>query len=386
MTRAKRKGVRKSGLSRRRSSSGFSSRITIILAVAIIVPLVLTLVLTGQSSAPEPTSATSLASVVPTARVVAPTLPPTSASIPSVTPTGATSTSPIASPTGRTPSATLAPQGTGTLTPSPTISLGVTAAPSALPATSTPRALLPTATVVPIATQAGRGDVARKLVAVDPGHGGKYSGAVNNELNVVEKDVNLRVGLAIAAKLRAKGYEVVLTRSTDTVLNVDDRDLNGDGDVTVEDDLQARVDKINAAGADLVLSLHHNGSESPMRGTMSIYCVDRPFGAKNVKLAQLLQNALLTRLRETGYSPVDLGIRDDSTIGRPHGHLNLLGPTMPVLARAASMPGVVGEPLFVSDATEAALLRQEATIEAEANAYVDAVIAYFAAYPSSGSP
>lgn len=221
----------------------------------------------------------------------------------------------------------------------------------------------------------------KRLIAIDPGHGGVYAGAVNTKYGVIEKEVNLRVGLAVAQKLRAAGFQVVMTRSGDSVVNTAGADVNGDGEVTVEDDLQARVDLINGAGAELVLSIHHNGSTSPMRGTMSIFCSDRPFGDRNRMLTNSLQAALVQRLRGAGYTDaVSLGVMDDSSLGRTYGHLSLLGPTMPILPRPAKMPGTVGEALFVSDDSEAALLTKDSTIEAIAQAYVDAVNAYYAAY------
>lgn len=218
---------------------------------------------------------------------------------------------------------------------------------------------------------------------MDPGHGGQYPGAVHPDghggYDVIEKDVNLRVALLLADALRETGYRVVLTRSTDTILNTSAEDVNGDGQVTVEDDLQARVDFINSSGADLLLSIHHNGSESrSMRGCTTYYCADRPFADQNRALAEMVQSNLLASLRLAGYTVVpDLGARDDATIGKPYGHLCLLGPTTPVLARASIMPGVVGEALFVSFDGEAALLKDERVLRAIAIGYRDGVQRFF---------
>lgn len=48
------------------------------------------------------------------------------------------------------------------------------------------------------------------LVVIDPGHGGKDSGAVHGGAR--EDEINLRVAYALAAMLRQDGYRVVLTR------------------------------------------------------------------------------------------------------------------------------------------------------------------------------
>lgn len=293
---------------------------------------------------------------------------------PTTTPEALTSTA--------TPSSTPEPTATDT----PTAAPSPTSSPAPTPtATATPRPPASSAIEIPKATPTPPLTVS-KVIAIDPGHGGEYAGAVHYDSSgrpdLVEKDVNLRVALLLAGMLKEANYRVVMTRADDTIVNTSRQDLNGDGALTVEDDLQARVDIINEGQADLLLSIHHNASGStPMRGTMTYYCGDRPFADRNKALASLLQDSLLTRLRAAGYAEVpDLGVRDDSTIGKPHGHLCLTGPTMPVLARASAMPGVVGEALFVSDDHEAALLKDEKILLAIATAYKDAVDRYCELY------
>lgn len=61
-------------------------------------------------------------------------------------------------------------------------------------------------------------------VVIDPGHGGIDPGAVGA---VVEKEVNLAVGLRVRDHLKAAGVDVVMTRDTDTQLSKDkNTDLN----------------------------------------------------------------------------------------------------------------------------------------------------------------
>lgn len=64
---------------------------------------------------------------------------------------------------------------------------------------------------------AGRG----VAVIIDPGHGGEDSGAVAE--GVVEKSLNLDVGLRVAQLLRARGVEVRLTREDDHFVPLEDR-------------------------------------------------------------------------------------------------------------------------------------------------------------------
>ena len=53
-------------------------------------------------------------------------------------------------------------------------------------------------------------------VMIDPGHGGTDSGAVKY---VVEKDINLKVGLLVRENLEALGYNVIMSRETDKTLS-----------------------------------------------------------------------------------------------------------------------------------------------------------------------
>jgi N-acetylmuramoyl-L-alanine amidase len=100
-----------------------------------------------------------------------------------------------------------------------------------------------------LALEAGPVDVTHQLeirtVIIDPGHGGTDPGVAGVD-GLLEKDVNLAVGLAMAAHLKRQGLRVVMTRE-------DDRHLG----------LAERAEIANAAGGDLFISLHCNGWHSP---------------------------------------------------------------------------------------------------------------------------
>jgi len=76
-------------------------------------------------------------------------------------------------------------------------------------------------------------------VVLDPGHGGKDSGAVQNFIH--EKDLNLDISLRAARLFAGKGWNVVLTRRTD-----------------VETTLLERADAANIVNATVFISVHHN--------------------------------------------------------------------------------------------------------------------------------
>ncbi|MCP4114099.1 MAG: AMIN domain-containing protein [Desulfobacteraceae bacterium] len=94
----------------------------------------------------------------------------------------------------------------------------------------------------------------RKIV-IDPGHGGKDPGAPGYLKNVWEKDVVLKISKRLAAKMRDRlKCDVVLTRSTDTFLT-----------------LEERTAIANTRNADLFISLHCNAARSRNAYGMETY-------------------------------------------------------------------------------------------------------------------
>lgn len=138
-----------------------------------------------------------------------------------------------------------------------------------------------------------------KLVALDAGHGGTETGAVNASTGVMEKDVNLAVVYALKAKLDAPevGAKVVLTRVGDETLN----SRKSRVDYAIE---QCKL--IAGRKCDILVSVHHNGnSDSTHDGTMVIYNErgDKP-------LAIALHDALFSSLGlpDEGYDNGGYGI------------------------------------------------------------------------------
>ena len=129
------------------------------------------------------------------------------------------------------------------------------------PAGKSPRAKTP---VQPPARRAGK-----RLVVVDPGHGGKDPGATAN--GVREKDINLGIGLALEEVLRSRGFEVQMTRRTDVYLK-----------------LQERTDIANQANADVFVSVHANALPS-LKNTagFEIYLMALPTDKDALALAKI---------------------------------------------------------------------------------------------------
>jgi N-acetylmuramoyl-L-alanine amidase len=96
------------------------------------------------------------------------------------------------------------------LPPAPS-STGTTVLPSIGPNTSTPNR--------PRRTQ-------RRLIVVDAGHGGPdpgMRGPIGDGPRIVEKNVTLAVARLLAQELRNSGVEVLMTRTTDTLIALSDR-------------------------------------------------------------------------------------------------------------------------------------------------------------------
>lgn len=109
----------------------------------------------------------------------------------------------------------------------------------------------------------------RRVVVVDPGHGGKDPGTSAN--NVVEKNVNLAIGLELEKILKSGGFNVVMTRRTDVYLK-----------------LQERTDIANKADADLFVSIHVNALPSSKTASgFEIYLMALPTDKDALELAKI---------------------------------------------------------------------------------------------------
>jgi N-acetylmuramoyl-L-alanine amidase len=103
---------------------------------------------------------------------------------------------------------------------------------------------------------AGRNTREVSRAVLDPGHGGKDTGAVGPS-GVVEKDVTLDIAHRAARVLVGQGTEVLLTRDDDRFVP-----------------LEERTARANAFSADLFVSIHCNASEGKGRRGVETYVLD----------------------------------------------------------------------------------------------------------------
>ena len=248
----------------------------------------------------------------------------------------------------------------------------VTAPGAALPAPAAPRLVLPvgpldpgsyaTGGCVAFGPTAGQRD---RTVFLDAGHGGRDPGTVGVTAQgqpVPEKDLTLSVALETAQELRARGYRVALSRTTDDIGVPATRDGTDTGALDVADQraqLSARARCANLADAAALISIHFNSFTDPqVRGAETLYEPDRPFAEDNRRLATLLQRSIVRGYGEAGQPTPDRG-----TVGGPgageqtsSGDLIILGPSDGVnVVEPSAMPGALIEPAFLTNPTDTAL-------------------------------
>jgi N-acetylmuramoyl-L-alanine amidase len=84
------------------------------------------------------------------------------------------------------------------------------------------RAVAEAPTAAPDPEPIGEPAPVRPLVVIDPGHGGVDPGAIGPS-GLKEKDIVLQVGKRLAQVLSDRGYEIRMTRTTDTLIGLYDR-------------------------------------------------------------------------------------------------------------------------------------------------------------------
>ena len=209
---------------------------------------------------------------------------------------------------------------------------------------------------------AGHAQAPPNDVGLDPGHSDADVGAVGAGLR--EVDLTLALAQRLQPMLEAYGLRVALTRE-------DNRPLTAmshrDPTERIRLEQEARIAAVTPAR--IYVSIHFNGHPNPgVRGTETYYNPDN-FGAESRRLAEALQAGILAELRGIGYEPLDRGVSDDRTAGKPYGHFfSLRGP----------QPSVLVEALFLSNPREAALLREPGTLDALARGYAAGITRYLA--------
>jgi len=218
-------------------------------------------------------------------------------------------------------------------------------------------------------------------VCIDAGHGGKdmgYQRAATASVPAMDESFfALAIAKDLEQRLKERGFKVILTRTDDHEVNINDVDANQDGQVEVGgsssqesqhagqlDEMQSRIDVCNDGRADLLISVHVDGSSDPtVRGSRIWFSQEREFAAQNQTLASLTYEELETQIRAAAYPWVGQGIFDLSQVPEDNDHANvqrlLLDDERPDLKEPSAMPGVVVEVLTLSSDADATFLASE---------------------------
>ncbi len=173
----------------------------------------------------------------------------------------------------------------------------------------------------------------RVIVIVDPGHGGKDSGAPGRG-GVLEKDIVLSIGLQVASLLEKQGIQAILTRNSDYFV-----------------DLQPRVDITNRARADLFVSIHANSVD----GRPDVNGLETYYYESGERLAHTIHSSIVQSI-----SIHDRGVR--------RARFYVL--------RKNSIPAVLVETGFVTSPEEASKLASPAYQNQMASAIARGILQY----------
>jgi len=227
----------------------------------------------------------------------------------------------------------------------------------------------------------------RKIVVLDPGHGGIDAGTVGVN-GLMEKDLALAEGLKLRKLLQARGYQVVMTRDNDTFIP-----------------LRQRVSIARAHRADLFIALHADSNPDADTTGTSIYTLND--GRSDREASALAnrenQSDIIAGVDLSGdnnpVAPILIGLAQRDTRNKSSqfatNALRSIGQVTELLAhsphRSASLavlvapdvPAVLIELGYLSNRGDAAQMNTDAWRSRVATAIADAVDAQFA--PSSAA-
>ncbi|MBP1932955.1 N-acetylmuramoyl-L-alanine amidase [Ammoniphilus resinae] len=172
------------------------------------------------------------------------------------------------------------------------------------------------------------------LIVLDPGHGGKDSGATG--FGLVEKDLALVIA-SLVQRLFKEQYvvDVRMTRETDVFIP-----------------LSERANLANQWKADLFIAFHHNASGG--EGFES-YIYPSARGTKVEEIQNKLHDTMMSYMK-------NYGVKDR---GKKQANF--------AVVRETRMPAILLENLFVDNAHDASLLKQQSFLQGLAQSVVNGV-------------
>ncbi|HZD84896.1 MAG TPA: N-acetylmuramoyl-L-alanine amidase [Gemmatimonadaceae bacterium] len=265
--------------------------------------------------------------------------------------------------------------------------------PSTSVASAPPPRVSPSAAPPPVRRPPVNKPPARKLVVIDAGHGGPdrgMTGPIGTTPWFTEKDVTLSVAMKLATVLRARGVDVLMTRTTDTLIALSDRGRianSNHGDVFISV-------HCNAPGSNTAAGAREHGFETYFLAEaktederrvqdMENESVKFETGANAPKgdplsfiITDMAQNE---HLRES--SDLAQTIQQGLIDVHPGPNRGVQQANFAVL-RGSYMPAVLIEIGFGSNQSEATYLSDQSNQRALARNIAESIVAYLAHYES----
>jgi N-acetylmuramoyl-L-alanine amidase len=177
-----------------------------------------------------------------------------------------------------------------------------------------------------------------RFIAIDAGHGGNDTGAINEAAGINEKTVTLAISQELQRILESRGHQVLMTRRTDVFVP-----------------LGQRAELANSAGTEIFVSVHCNSAENT--GATGIESYHHPNSEMGKVLATEVHRALIAAFP----SHRDRGVKS--------ANFQVL--------RETQMPACLVETEFISSHQQAQFLASPANQEKIARAIADGIKAYF---------
>ncbi|NLW22939.1 MAG: N-acetylmuramoyl-L-alanine amidase [Tissierellia bacterium] len=130
-----------------------------------------------------------------------------------------------------------------------------------------------------------------QVIVIDPGHGG-IDGGAGNVKDVLEKDINLDVGIKLKKQLLVEGFNVVMTREVDQSLE----HLSSLNASRYRRDLDARKNIIDNNEPVVFISIHVNSSKKSTARGAKIY--HYPNSTEGKRLADSIARSIDANLYE----------------------------------------------------------------------------------------
>ena len=195
-------------------------------------------------------------------------------------------------------------------------------------------------------------------ICVDAGHGYDDPGALSDYLgDQSEKDINLTAALMLAEKLKELGFEVIMTRDSDTPPEGMEPDSRGLYTMNPNE----RTAWLKKQDCDLFISLHCNVAQNSntVTGTLIYYC--SPALEQSEGYAKALTRILGQEMPLRSVEPIDTRLGDSFAV-----------------IRDVKMPSVLVEMGFISSPDDSVLLLDDGWMDSFTSALANGISSYVA--------